>query len=1312
MEVGLLGPFRVIRDGKPLALGGYRQRAVLAVLSLNLNRSVGRDRLIDLVWPSGPPDSAAGVIQTYLANLRKLIEPKFKPGSYSVLLSRAGGYELALPFEAVDIHQFDASARIGREALERGEAARAEKLLGEALSLWRGPALGEFAAEPFAAGEVARLNELRLRTEEDRIEARLASGRHSELVGEIRALLAEHPLRERLSEQLMIALYRDGRQAEASEVFHRTRALLVDELGMEPGTGLQKLLKQILNHDQELDLALPTSVGLRQLVESPRLPDASVGEPSVERKLVTVLFADVVGSTDLVSEHDPEVSRAVMRRYFESARTLAETHGGRVEKFVGDAVMVVFGLPRVHDDDAERAVRAALAIRDTADGELNLVLRIGINSGEAVTTAGPEREFMVSGESVNIAARLQQGAEPGEVLVGEVTERLTRAAIEYLPRPPVAVKGRTQPIVAFAAVQPRTARPEQIRGLGMSVPFVGRKREMSLILETYARVSEDRRGYLITVLGAAGVGKSRLVNEAVRQMQGTQIHRGRCLPYGSEITWWCFAELVRVAAAIDVADEHSTALRKLDEHLQLVANGDERQAVRGRLLVMLGLLSSAVLFPDATPKRVNTEISWAVRRYLEALAAAGPVVIVIDDLQWAEDPVIDAFQQLTGRVLDVPLLLICIGRPEVLEQNPAWSASKPNAANLTVEPLNRAQTMALIAAAPVEGLTDELANVIAERSEGTPLFCEELLAMVATTARPVADGGRWSITGPVDEMTLPHSVQAVLAARIDALDLNEKAVLRAASVIGERFSIADLRALVDGPVDAALESLIRKSLVAEDREQPELGGLRFRHMLIRDAAYESSSKVDRASLHERYGVHLERQAGDPGPLFDVVLHHAERAFELSSELTIKGVEIERRAQRAYELALGSGYAAIKVFNRKRASAASSLASKANAARAHSGKEAAAEVAVLSASADSLTDLRGGQAALLDAARLAAACGRLDLVAKAKLRLAWIGHVIYNEVEDATIVREAIEACAKARDYPGELSARALQISSYFPPGELSRIIEEGSELKSLALTTGELARAAQVLSMMIIAAVLSGRGSEAEAWGAEAVMLCQAAGLVLRRAWIELILGELAAFHGNPQANVDAAIRLQAVADVFGSAIDVVGAGRGLGEAHLRNGALSDAKAAFETALNESERVGERWDRTEIYVGLSTVALSMGNLETADRRIRQAIESVVPNDLSAASYAYRTMGQIQVASGRYEAAESSLRTAVNRVAESDYRVWWAEALAALGMYCSQRGYTSEALAAADQIESFATLSGYTWLNPTIEVIRNSVIDSR
>ncbi|HUQ41338.1 MAG TPA: adenylate/guanylate cyclase domain-containing protein, partial [Candidatus Limnocylindrales bacterium] len=525
-----------------------------------------------------------------------------------------------------------------------------------------------------------------------------------------------------------------------------------------------------------------------------------------QRKLVSVVFADVVGSTAFGSESDPEAVRAVMGAYFERMREIAELHGGTVEKFIGDAVMVVFGIPKLHDDDAERAVRAALAMRDAMtdlNRELRVALaaRVGVNTGEAVAGDAAAGQFLVTGDPVNMAARLQQAADPGEVVVGALTESLTRAAIQYEPRSAVQAKGKVEPLEAFRALRAKSAIPEQARGLpAMRAQLVGRQRELRLLLDTFERVRTERRAHLFTLVGNAGIGKSRLVGEVLARLGAggdARVMRGRCLPYGQGITYWPLMEIVRDDARIDSADGRDTAIAKVSSRSAELHRGDAAQIAR-RLVAMLGLQSVEDALPEARPAEVAEELAWAVREHLVAIAR-DPAVIVVDDLQWASPAVVEIVEGIVERAEDAPLLLLCVARPALLETHPSWAAGRANAATITLDALSADETTTLISRLlDVDDLSADLRTRVVQRSEGNPLFCEEFLRMLIDDGRVVRDGDRWRAAPSAADVRVPESIHALLAARLDGLADEARAFLQAASVVGERFGASELAALAPG----------------------------------------------------------------------------------------------------------------------------------------------------------------------------------------------------------------------------------------------------------------------------------------------------------------------------------------------------------------------------------------------------------------------------------------------------------------------------------------------------------------------------------
>lgn len=543
-----------------------------------------------------------------------------------------------------------------------------------------------------------------------------------------------------------------------------------------------------------------------------------------QRKTVTVVFCDLAGSTELGEAVDPERLRALLAGYFERMKAIVERHEGTVEKFIGDAVMAVFGVPLVHEDDALRAVRAAAEMRDALP-ELGLEGRIGVMTGEVV--AGTE-ERLVTGDAVNVAARLEQAARPGQVLVGEPTLALVREAVEAEPVEPLELKGKAEPVAAYRLVRVRQA-PERRH----DSPFVGRERELALLREAWERACSDRRCELVTVVGEAGVGKSRLVAEAIGSVDAT-IVRGRCLPYGEGITYW---PVVEVLKQLDVRPSAEAAASAI-----------------------------ASLLGESDTATSAEEIAWAFRKTLEQAAAAAPVVVVFDDIQWGEQTFGDLIEHVALLSAGAPILLLCMARPELVEHRPTWPVT------LRLEPLADGAVEELIP----ERIAGDLRERIMRAAGGNPLFIHEMLAIASAHAGDVA---------------VPPTLQALLAARLDQLEPGERGVLERGAVEGEVFHRGAVQALApeETHVTPRLAALVRKELIRPDR--PQLAGddgFRFRHLLIRDAAYDGLPKSVRAELHERFAGWLEQHGAQLVELDEILGYHLQQAHRYRAELGLEG----------------------------------------------------------------------------------------------------------------------------------------------------------------------------------------------------------------------------------------------------------------------------------------------------------------------------------------------------------------------------------------------------------------------------------------
>jgi class 3 adenylate cyclase/tetratricopeptide (TPR) repeat protein len=570
------------------------------------------------------------------------------------------------------------------------------------------------------------------------------------------------------------------------------------------------------------------------------------------RKVVTVLFCDLAGSTALGESVDPEALRTILGRYFDEMKAIVERHGGTVEKFIGDAVMAVFGVPQLHEDDALRAVRAAVEMRDALP-ELGVEARIGLNTGEVVVGTG---DRLATGDAVNVAARLEQAAASGEILLGAETAQLVRDAVQTEPTEPLELKGKSEPLVAHRLLALHEEAPAFARHL--DAPLVGRDRELRRLQEAFAQAVDDRSCQLFTILGVAGIGKSRLTGEFLGSVENATVVRGRCLPYGEGITYWPVVEV----------------LKQLPSPAEL---GLEPSAV-GAIERLLG--------GEPAVSR-SEEIPWAFRKLLERVAESAPVVAVFDDIHWAEPTFLELLEHVADLSRDVPLLLLCLARPELLDRRPGWGGGKLNATTLLLEPLSSTETDELLERLLRDTALDrDLQARIREAAEGNPLFVEEMVALVEESG----DG----------EVAVPATIQALLAARLDQLEPAERGVLERGSVEGRVFHRGAVQALApdETQVERRLTDLVRKELVRPDK--PQLAGedaYRFRHLLIRDAAYDALPKATRAELHERFAVWLEEHGAGLVELDEIVGYHLEQAYRYRKELGPADHELGARAAR-------------------------------------------------------------------------------------------------------------------------------------------------------------------------------------------------------------------------------------------------------------------------------------------------------------------------------------------------------------------------------------------------------------------------------
>jgi class 3 adenylate cyclase/tetratricopeptide (TPR) repeat protein len=642
------------------------------------------------------------------------------------------------------------------------------------------------------------------------------------------------------------------------------------------------------------------------------------------RKTVTIVFCDMARSTELGERLDPEALRRVMTRYFDTLRTVLERHGGTVEKFIGDAVMAVFGVPQLHEDDALRAVRAADEMRhalDRLNAELEremgitIAARIGVNTGPVLTVQSGQG--LVTGDAVNAAARLEQAAQPGTILLGQSTYRLVRDAVTVEPVDDLRVKGKSE---ALAAVRLLSVIPlAEAHARHLDSPMVGRESELELLRQSYQRAVAQRACQLFTLLGSAGVGKSRLVAEFLAGVSDeASVMRVRCLAYGEGITYWPIAEAIRQAARVAEEDTRTEAQVKLGK----LVTGREADRVAPLIAELMGLTEGG---------SAQDDLFWAVRTLLESLATERPLVAVIDDIHWAEPTLLDLIEYVADWSRDSAILLLCPARPELLDTRPGWGGGKLNAASLLLEPLGSDASHELITNLLGAQLPATIGERISRAAEGNPLFVEEMISMLVDDGRLRSEGSSYELVGEVEDLDVPPTIEALLSSRLERLSPGERSVAEHAAVVGRVFELTAVVELAAGSVDGEgngngtatrvrgdLMGLLRKELIRPDRSGVSRDeSFRFRHQLIRDAAYGGLPKEERAALHERFAGWLERRAGERIPEYEeIVGYHLEQAVRYRREVGLQRPDDADLATRAGRHLASAGRKAVALTDLK------------------------------------------------------------------------------------------------------------------------------------------------------------------------------------------------------------------------------------------------------------------------------------------------------------------------------------------------------------------------------------------------------------
>jgi DNA-binding SARP family transcriptional activator len=954
MRVRLLGPFQLEDSGREITLSGARQRAVLADLLLHANEVVPSEQLLVDVWGEDAPPSAANALQAAVSRLRRVLP-------VGRLNTAPPGYELKMFPAELDVEQFEQLIFEGRDALAAGAAADAARVLDQARALWRGPPLADFRYEPFAQAEIARLEELQLTCLEERLEAHLALGRAGAFTAELWALVRQYPLRERFRGQLMLALYLNGHQADALDVYRDFRATLAEELGLEPSSALRELEMAILRHDPAL---------------SPGLPPA--GAP-MARRPVSVLCVDLQAASSSGAALDPEVHHVVNKHAADDLAPVLKRFGGMLVISASERLMGVFGVASLHEDDALRAARASLEAREVLTAEAktllsqrgaNLVCRFGLATGEVlVGGAGP---LGFTGDVGNLAVALAEAAGPGQILITQQTQQLAAAAIEADGAGP----GRLLLRSVHAGVRPLAVR--------VDAPFVNREEDLRRLTEVYAQVARERTTMTVAVIGEAGLGKTRLVQESARRLgQDVTVLTGRCLPYGEGITFYPLRELVRQAVGGVDSPE------KIRDLLESSADAAD---VAERLHRAFG--------PGDQGRSDAAEIFWAARRFLEAVAQRRLLLVVLEDLHWAEPTFIDLVESLALQPGPSPIALVCIARPELLEQRPAWASEANRRASILLAPLGEGPAAELL-----DGLTtgqrippSTRAQVI-DTATGNPLYLEQLTASISEQAESET------------RLALPPTLQALLAARLQRLGPGASSVLAGAAIIGKDFGEWEVRELLPpearDPLGRNLKMLIRRGLIQHEAGRISGEVYSFRHILIQQAAYHTIPKSLRAELHQRYADWLDYGYSEHGysePIpnrAELLGYHLEQSVHYAKELWPADARSTALAMRAAEHLDAAGHAA---YDRGDDLAAVNLLERAAALHPADDPALGRIYTSLGAALAEAGQLGQAKAILDDAQRIAAANGDTSQHAHARVKALLLGLTLNPHDAVTEIVR--------------------------------------------------------------------------------------------------------------------------------------------------------------------------------------------------------------------------------------------------------------------------------------------------------------------
>ena len=1238
LELGILGPIEVRTDGAPASLGGPRQRAVLAVLAIHPNQVVSVDRLVDDIWGENPPATAVHTLHVFVSRLRRAMA-----GAGDRLLTRPPGYVLELGRDELDADRFERLYDTARAALAAGRAEDAVALLTQAQALWRGHALADFTYEPFAQGAIARLEELRLNAREELIDAQLAAGRHEQVVPELEVLVREHPFRERLQGQLMLALYRCGRQAQALEAFQQARRALVDELAVEPGEALRELEQAILRQDPSLqdptaaervaEAAVPAAAPAGSAAEE---VDAGKGQPAtVVRKMATLLVAK------LASEHetDPEIARSSVANARDLADDIVFRHGGMFVAALGGDRAWVFGVPLIREDDVLRALRAAdemrIALEAPVAPELGrLTVRIGVATGEVIAESASD----LYGDPLNRAIALAQTAEAGEILVADATRSLAFNAILAEPAPD-GVAWRMDGLVA--------QRPAAIE---TGSAMVDREEERALARAAFTRTRRTGEANLLTVVGEAGIGKSRLVQELGRQLSSeATVLVGRCLSYGEGIAFWPLRE-----AFTQIAREESR-----EGIHRLLGGADDADVVADIVAAALGL---------GLAESAGEQVPWAFRRILEELAVDGPLLMVLDDVHWADQPLLDLVDYLVDW-LRAPVMIVCMARPELLDVRPRWGGGHAQVSSVVLAPLDEESALLLLDSQLGDRrLSPAQRAQILRTAEGNPLFAEQLLQMSA-------EDPDWGRDGEI-----PGAIQSLLSARLDRLGPGERAFIERAAVIGREFWPAAVRELLPdearSSADNHLRSLVHRGLIHPDRST--LSGeeqLRFHHILIRDVAYRSTPKASRSELHERFADWLVAR-GDGYDEF--VGYHLEQAFRYRVELGAADGAAGELAARAGRHLAAAGRRAVTRGDAH--AGARLLAGAANMLQGAGRKEPGTLLDLGGALADS-GELQQAEQVFTEAFDQSRQLGDDNLAARASIELSFNRVLVDPSIPLAEMLRvaeDAVRTFETGGDHGGIARAWhhvAMVLWIQCRAAEMEEVLDR-------AMTHAEQAgdwRAQSRILGFLARAVMTGPQPAAEGVERCKAILERARDDVGLIAVTETMLGMLEAMRGNFDLARSYAAAAKRRLESVGLTVTVAVLQMYSGWIELMAETPERALPGVRDAYDVLERIGEAHRRATTAAMLGRLEFFVGDHAEADRYLRISEEAASPDDVATQTVWRGTRARWLVAAGSGREAEELANSAVAILDSTDYVRLQADALVDRAAVLSALGRDDEAM---------------------------------